>query len=182
MLMTGGAEGQMHERPPSRTIRLADQVHAGLMRELVALARITRDTRADDVFPSRHAATLTGDDVIEIQIVAVKNFAAVLAGIFVTLENIVPREFDLFLRQAIKQEQHNHARNADFEGNGMHHLRFRFALGKVAPASKVVSEKVVCSVSRDNLGVPLTKQRKGAADGAYVDRLPEPIEHKNLPV
>ncbi len=54
-----------------------------------------------------------GDDVIEVQIFAIKNFAAVLAGVFVALKNIMPRELHFLLRQTVIHEEQDDARHAD---------------------------------------------------------------------
>jgi hypothetical protein len=54
--------------------------------------------------------------------------------------------------------------------------------GQIAPAFKVVRRKVVRVIRRNNLGVPCVYERKGAASGADVHRLPEPVEHQNLTV
>ena len=47
------AESQVHERPPLRPLRFADQRHVHLMRQPVALAGIAGNAGADDVFPGR---------------------------------------------------------------------------------------------------------------------------------
>ena len=45
------------------------------------------------------------DHVVEIEIPTFKNLGAVLAGIMVSLENIVASEFNFLLGNAIKQNQ-----------------------------------------------------------------------------
>src|ERR1051325_2242990 len=74
-------EGDLHEGPPFRPLWFTNQAHVRFPWKPVALARITRNTRADHVFPSRCSAAITGHDVIEIQIVSIKQLAAVLAGV-----------------------------------------------------------------------------------------------------
>ena len=53
--------------------------------------------------------------MIEIQIVAIENLAAILAGVLIPLKHIVARKFYLFLWQPIEKEQHDHARDANLE-------------------------------------------------------------------
>src|SRR5579884_2288169 len=91
-IVVPAAEGEVDEWTPFRAHRFADEVHTGFVREPVAFARIARDARADDVFPRGRAAFVAWHDVVEVEFFAVENFAAVLAGVFVALKNIVPRE------------------------------------------------------------------------------------------
>ena len=59
------------------------------------------------------AAAVARQDVIEIQFAAIKNVAAILAGVLVALENVVAREFHFLLRQTIEEQEHDDARDAD---------------------------------------------------------------------
>ena len=80
------------------------------LREPVAFAGITRNARADHVLPRCHSSAIARNDVVEIQIRAIKNMPAVLAGVLVAFENIVTGELHFLFRKAIKKEQHDHAR------------------------------------------------------------------------
>ena len=53
-------------------------------------------------------ATVARYNMVKIQVPALEALAAILAGIPVTLENIVPSELDLFPRQPIENEQENY--------------------------------------------------------------------------
>ena len=103
----------------------------------LALLRVAADAGADDVFPRRRAAAVARDDVVEVQILAVKNFAAILAGVFVALENVVARELDLLLRQPVVHQQQDDARHADAEGDGVDGFLVRRGFGKIAPFVKI---------------------------------------------
>src|SRR5580704_1190135 len=87
-----GADGDVDERAPLRTLRLLDKVHARFGRRAVGLARITRNTRADNILPRGGPTAVAGDNVVEVQFATVEMFAAILAHIVVALENVVPRE------------------------------------------------------------------------------------------
>lgn len=176
------AESEMDEGTPFRPLRFGDQVHLGLVRQLVAFASIARDAGANDIFPSGQAAAVARDDVIEIQVFAVKDSAAVLAGVFVALEDVMPGEFHFFFRQAIEKQQDDDAWDADFKGDGFDHVLLGFALRKLLPTGEIVSEKVVLSVGVHDLGVPLAKEREGATNGADIHRLPETVEDENLAI
>src|SRR5690349_25151159 len=95
-------EIDLHKGPPLRPLRLPDQMHPGFMRRPVRLDRIALDTRANDVFPCGWSSPVTGDDMIQVQVLAIKLVTAVLAGVLVPLEDVVPGKLDLFLRQAVK--------------------------------------------------------------------------------
>ena len=77
--------------------------HVRFMRQSIALARVTRNAGANHVFPSRQAAAIARHHVIEIQIAAIENMAAILAGVFVALENVVPGKLHFLLRQPIEE-------------------------------------------------------------------------------
>ena len=80
-------EGDVDERPPLRTLRFADQSHAGLMRQPVAFARVAGNARADDVFPGGGAAAVARDHVVEV----LSRSAAVLACADIAGEHGSPR-------------------------------------------------------------------------------------------
>ena len=109
------AEADLHERAPFRALGFAHEIHAGLVRRAVGLARVALDARAHDVFPSRRPAAIARDDVVQVQILAVKNVAAILAGIFVALKNVVTRELHFLFRQPVIHQKQDDARDADAE-------------------------------------------------------------------
>ena len=86
-IMLVQTEIDLHEWPPLRPHRLSNQVHVHLMRQAVALARVTRDARANHVFPTRVPAAISRNHVIKVQIAAIKNMPAILAGELIALEN-----------------------------------------------------------------------------------------------
>ena len=96
--------------------------------------------------------------MVEIQILAFKNVAAVLAGIAVALEDVVACEFDLLFRQPVKHQQQDDARHADFEGNGGDGFRMRFLLGKIAPLMKAESLESAVGIPKNDLGVAFKYQ------------------------
>ena len=111
----GETEVDLHKGAPLRAFRLTNQVHGRFDRRFIGLAGVTGNTGADDVLPVGGTTTITGNDVIEIQVLALKNLAAVLAGVPVPLENIVPREFDFLLGESIKDDEQDHPWDADLE-------------------------------------------------------------------
>src|SRR5437773_5566512 len=128
----------MHERPPLRPLWLADETHVRFLWKPVAVARVTRDAGANHIFPRRHSATVPRHDVIEIQATALENLAAILAGIFVPLENIVTGKLHFLFRKAIEKEQHDHARDANLPRNGRYHFVFWRGRRKIAPTLEIV--------------------------------------------
>ncbi len=121
-------------------------------------------------------------DVIQIKVTTIEEFAAVLAGVLVALKHVVSGEFYFLLRKPIEHKQHDHPRDLDLERDGRNHFMIGRVRGQIAPAFEVVRRKVVRVIRRNNLGVPCVYERKGAASGADVHRLPEPVEHQNLTV
>ncbi len=129
----------LHEGTPFRALRLANQVQPSFLRGMVGLARIAGNARADDVFPSGWAAAIPGNHVIQIQIFALKNLTAILAGVAIPLKNIVSRELDLFFGKPIKHDQQNNTGNPDFKADGADALGVRLLLGKILPLTKAES-------------------------------------------
>jgi hypothetical protein len=139
------------------------------MRKAIPFSGITRDAGANDILPRRKPAFIAWNDVIQIQVAFIEDLAAVLTGILVALEDVVPGKLHLFPRHAVEEHEHDHARHSDLERNGVHHLLFWRLDGEVAPALEVVREEVIVPVGKDDLGVPRTEQREGAPDGADVE-------------
>src|SRR6266508_3832354 len=146
----------LHKWPPLRPLRFADQAHVRFTREPVAFARITWDARANDVLPRRHPASVARHDMIEVEFAAVKNLAAVLAGVLVPLEHVVPGKFHFLLRKPVENQKHNHTRDTNLERN----RRDYFVVRRV------------CRIY----------QREGATRRADVNRLPEAVKHQDLTV
>lgn len=169
------AKIDLHEGTPLGPPRFANEVHARFLRRVVRLASIAGDAGADNVLPSRRAAAIAGDDMVEIQIFAIKDLAAILAGVVVPLENIMTRELDFFLRQPVEHHQQDDAWHANLERDGMDALRMRVLLGEILPLIEAESlERTVVS-TEDSLGVAFEEQSESAAGGADVDCLPEAI-------
>ena len=150
------------------------------LRRVIGLAGVAGDAGADDVFPGRRAAAVARDDVVEVQVLAVKSLAAVLAGVVVALENVVPGEFDFLLGQPVEDRQQNDPRHANPEGNGVDAFRVGFLLGKILPLVEIEGLKRAVLRAEDDLRVAFKEQRQGAAGGADIDRLPEAVEHQHM--
>ncbi len=181
-IVLGRSKSDLDKRPPLWPLRFADQAHVCFAREPIALTRIAWDAGANHVFPSRRPAPVAWHDVIQIKVTSIEEFATVLAGVLVALKNVVTREFHFLLRKPIEHKQHDHPRDLDLERDGRNHFMIGRVRGQIAPAFEVVRRKVVRVIRRNNLGVPCVYERKGAASGADVHRLPEPVEHQNLTV
>ena len=158
--------------------------HVRLVREPIAFARIARDAGANDVFPRREAAFVARQDVIEIQLLALEHFSAVLTGVVVALEDVVPGKLHFLLRQPIEKEKHDDAWHPDLPRNRGDHLvlGLRRGDGDIEPAREIMRREIVLLVGRDDLRVPLVEKGKSTTRRANIDRLPEAIEHQNLTV
>ena len=175
-------KGDVQERAPLRALWFANETHARFLGQPVAFARVTRNARANHVFPRRRPAAIARHDVIEIQIVAIEKLAAVLTGVLVTLENVVTRELNLLLGQPIEKEQHDHARDANLPGNRRNQFVVRRGRGEIPPTVEIMRQEIVLCVRRDDVGVSSVDERKRAARRADVDRLPQAIQHQDLTV
>ena len=171
-LMVGRSESYMDKRPPLRTFWFANQRHVSVMRKAVSLSGVTRDARANHVFPGGQPAFVPRQHVIEIQLCSLESSPAILAGVFVSLENIMPGELHFLLRQPIEQEQHNDARHPDLPRDGRNHFMVRRRDREIPPAGEIVCEKIVPRIGRNDLGMPLIEEGESAPRRANIDRLP----------
>ncbi len=151
-------EINLHKWPPFRPFGFADEIHAGLVRCAVRLAGIAQDARADDIFPRGGAAAVAGHDVVEVQILAVEDAAAVLAGVLVAFEDVMPGKFDFLLGQAVIHEEEDDARDADAEGDGVDGFIGGRTVGEVAPFVKVEGAERAVGVFHDDLRVALKEE------------------------
>src|SRR5438132_737938 len=83
----------LNKRPPLWPFGFADQAHVRLARKPIALVRIAGDTRANDIFPRCCSSLISRHNVIQIEFAAIKHLPAILAGVLVTLENVVTSKF-----------------------------------------------------------------------------------------
>src|SRR5438270_1783560 len=176
------AERHVHERPPLRTLRPAGQSHVRLVRQAISLPGIACDAGADHVFPRRQAATIAWQDVIEVQVRSLEKIAAILAGVLVALEHIVPGEFYFLLRQPIEEQEHDDARDANLPRDGGNDFMLRRRGGEIAPAIEAVSKEIIRRIRRNDMSVPLVKQGKSTTRRADLDRLPKTVQHEHLAI
>ncbi len=80
-VMPGEGEADLHKGTPLGPFWFADEMQAGLLRCAIGFTRIALDAGADNVFPGGRPAAVARHHVVEVQIFAVKNIAAVLAGV-----------------------------------------------------------------------------------------------------
>src|SRR5690349_12965133 len=106
-------KSDLDKRAPLWPLWFTNEAHMRFPRKPIALARIAGDTRANHVFPTRVPAAISRNHVIEIQIAAIKNMPAILAGALVALEDVVARELHFLLGKPIEKKQDNHTRHAD---------------------------------------------------------------------
>ena len=175
-------KSDLNKWTPLGPLRFADKMHVRFLRQPIAFACIARNARANHIFPRRRSTSFARHDMIEIQVVALKNLATILTSVLVALENVVPRELHFLFRETIEKEQHDHPRHANLPRDGRHHFMFRRSRGKIAPALKIVSHEIVGFIRRNNVGMAGVNQRKRAPGCTDVDRLPKTIQHQNLTV
>ena len=162
----------LHEGTPFRPLGLADKVEAGLIWGAVGFECVAIDTGAHNVFPSGRPSAISRDNVIEVQVFAVKFLSAILTSIAVSLENIVPGKLHFLLRQTIKEDEQDDARDSDSEGDGMDALRMGLLLRKIMPLAEIERLEGAVGTVQDDVGSPLKEQGQSAFGGADIDRLP----------
>lgn len=114
-VIDAAGKGDIDEGAPFRTFGLPEQLHPCLMRQTVSFARVAGNTGADDVFPRGLSAAVAGENMIDVEIRSVEVNAAILTGVLVAFEDIVPRELDLFFWKPVEEAEHDDSRNPDPE-------------------------------------------------------------------
>ena len=115
--------------------------------------------------------------MIEVQIPTLLLLPAVLAGIRVPFEDILPGQLDLFFWDPVKKHQHNDPWNSDSKADGPNRILTLIILAELPPAMKIKGPEIVPrAIALHHLGVAHVKQAKGPADGADVNRLPKAVE------
>ena len=175
-------KSDLDEWTPLWPLWFANEAHMRFPRKAIALARIASDARANHVFPTRVPAAISRNHVIKVQIAAIKNMPAILAGALVALEHVVARELHFLFREPIEKKQDNHTRHADLPRDGRDHFVFRRGCRKIAPTLEIVCHEIVGSIGRHDMGVPCIDQCEGASRRADVHGLPQAVQHQNLTV
>ena len=85
------------------------------MRNAITFACFSRDAGADNIFPGGLTTAITGQHMVDIELVAIKGVPAVLACIFVPLKDIVSCEFDFLFGKPVKETENNDSRYADMQ-------------------------------------------------------------------
>ena len=169
----------MEHGAPFGALGLVEELEARFRRRAVTLAAVTGHAGADDVFPGSLAAAITRDDVIEIEILAVELNSAVLAGVVIALEDIMPRELHFLFGHAIEEKEKDDLGHANLEGDGADDIGPFVAAGKAEPLIEGHGLERA-ALGLDDLGMPLIEEHKGALDAADVDGLPETIQHEDV--
>lgn len=115
--------------------------------------------------------------MIQIQILAFKCPPAVLAGVAISFEDIMPREFDFFFGKAVKNEQDDDPRHADLERDGANEFLTGSLLGEAFPLREVESTESSVTRFEDDLRAAFEEQSQSSSRRANVDGLPQPVQN-----
>jgi hypothetical protein len=117
------------------------------------------------------------DNVIQIQIPPIFQLPAVLAGIGVPFEDVLPSQFNLFFRNPVKKHQYNNPWNADPKADGANRILTLIVLAELLPPMEIEGPKIIpCTIPLNHLGMPHIQEAKGPTDGADVHCLPKAVQ------
>jgi hypothetical protein len=118
--------------------------------------------------------------VVQIEVLAIAGFAAVLAGVLVTFKDIVPRELHFLLRHVIINQEEDDSWHPEPEADCSDGVGIGVLLRKVLPFSKVERlERTVVAVEHD-VGMTLKQKRNRPARRTNVHSLPEAIQYQHV--
>lgn len=118
--------------------------------------------------------------MIQIQVPPVFDLAAILAGVGVPLENILPGQLDLFFGNPVKKHEDNDPGNPDPETDGSQGILPLIVLAEFPPAVEVEGPKIIPRpVALHHLGVTHVQQAEGPANRTDVHGLPEAVQNQN---
>jgi len=69
---------------------LAHQLHSCLYRKLISLTPVAGVAASHEIFPGRRASAGTGHDVIKSEFTGWQKLAAILAGVAIPQQNVLP--------------------------------------------------------------------------------------------
>ena len=137
--------------------RFAQEFHIGFGRELVSLLAVARMAAGDKIFPGGGTTAGAGNHVVERQFTRRQHFAAVLAGIAVAQQDVLPRQSPALVRNTTVFEKTDHRGNSHGKARSVQEMTVLF-LGH-----------------RD----ALEHKHNGATRSAHVDRLVGGVEHEH---
>ena len=105
-----------------------------------------------------------------------------MAGILVTLEDIVSGKLHFLLWQAVEKQEHNHLWDADLPRDGCYDLMLGGSGREIAPTVEVVGQEIIFWVGRNDLGMTLVKKGESAAGRTDIHRLPQAIQNQHLAI
>jgi hypothetical protein len=112
-------------------------VQSRFLRSAVRFARVTRNARANDIFPSGRAAPIARHNMIEIEIFAIEHLAAVLAFILISFENVMPGKLHFLFRKTIEDNQQNNPWHTDLKGHRVNAFRMRLLSREIMPLIEI---------------------------------------------
>jgi hypothetical protein len=117
------------------------------------------------------------DNVIQIQIPPIFQLPAVLAGIGVPFEDVLPSQFNLFFRNPVKKHQYNNPWNADSKADGANRILTLIVLAELLPPMEIEGPKIIpCTIPLYHLSMPHIQEAKSPPNGANVHRLPKAVQ------
>lgn len=149
------------------------------MRELVGFAGVAANAAGDDVLPGVFAAFVSRNDVVEIEQLVFEVLSAVLTTVFVAFEDVLPREFDVFLGKAVEELQDDDRGEAVCAADGVDDFHVSGVAGGVHPRVDVVGKEVRFFIRVDDLSVTEIQERERAFCRADIDRLPKPVQYED---
>lgn len=157
--MVVGSKVDLHKGPPFWAFGLFDEAQRSLQWSAIGLLGVAANARAYDVLPTGGTTAIAGNNMVEVEVFTLEYFAAVLAGISVSLENVVPGEFDFLFRHAVKQAKKNDPGHTDFKRDGLDAFVVRLSLGKTVPLIEVECAKTSVGCIKHDMGVAFKEKR-----------------------
>ena len=87
----------IHQHAPMGFARLAHGIHGAFFRKAIAFVRVALNAGKHHILPVGLCAAAAGNNVVNRQLIARKDLAAILAGEIIALINVAPVEFDVML-------------------------------------------------------------------------------------
>ena len=165
---------------PDRFFRFSDEGHPGLLGDAVGLSCVAVFATAHNILPGGFSAEVARNNVVEVEVFSIHGLAAILAGVFVPLVDVLAGELDFFVGGLVVEDEDDDRRDGYSVVDSVNELeRSVRGAGKVPPLVKgEVAEGAV--LLEDGLGVPLVEHADGPASRADIHRLPQPVEHQDV--
>lgn len=179
-LVRNSIEIEVQVWTPHGLFRFSDEGHPRLLGRAVGFSGVALLAATDDILPGGLSAEMARDDMVEVELPSINGFPTILAGVLVSLVDVLAGELDVFVRRLVVEYQKDDGRDGYPVIDAVNEAeRTVGGEGEIPPI--LVTEALERAVFlKDGVGVPLVKHTDSPPCCADVHGLPQPVEDEDV--